>query len=209
MTESQPGILRKLPLQNVPSQKLGLAHEAALKDVADRKRVAREFASFLYLEVLKAMRATLARDGLFENDSVSRDMYSSMFDHELARLMANRDSEGLSKTVQQAIEKSRPMSRAKCATVLPSEGARQPSSELRDDRIYSEKDLRAATDVVSAERDEFTTGSGSKVKFAPMVIDKGNLLEIDDGGMMARCAYNAVNAGTTGEQIGQGRRLAP
>ena len=98
-----------------------LASAGAAKDVTERKRAAQEFASFLYLEVLKAMRATLPKDGLFENDSLSRDIYTSMLDTEVARMLAKRDA-GFTKTVVNGINQMVSMPIAEDAVGVSVEG---------------------------------------------------------------------------------------
>src|ERR1700747_2897593 len=75
-------------------------------DPAQRQHVAQEFASFLYLEVLKAMRASLPKSGLLDDDSTAHDIYTSMMDGEIARVIAKRDTTGLTKMVEKALEKT-------------------------------------------------------------------------------------------------------
>ena len=79
-----------------------LSGRMASADPAQRQKVAQEFVSFLYQEVLKAMRATLPQDGFGEkSESLSRDIYTSMMDAEIAKAMAKRDSSGFAKTVRE------------------------------------------------------------------------------------------------------------
>ena len=113
MDQAKLEIIANSARQSSFSQKAQLlAHAAAETGASERKRAAQEFASFLYLEVLKAMRATLPKDGLFENDSLSMDLYSSMFDAEIARVLAKRDNEGFTNTVERALERTAPKGRA-------------------------------------------------------------------------------------------------
>ena len=101
------GKLGTLEVQNALNKKAELAiTKGSTSDPSQRKQVAQEFTSFLYLEVLKAMRAALPPGGLFEEDSNARDIYTSMMDGEIARALANRDTTGLTKIVEKALEKS-------------------------------------------------------------------------------------------------------
>jgi hypothetical protein len=77
---------------------------------SEPRRVLQEFASLLYLEVLKGMRATISQGGLFVDESLSRDLYGAMFDTEVARLLAHRDQEGVSRIIERVIPKSTPVS---------------------------------------------------------------------------------------------------
>jgi Rod binding domain-containing protein len=89
----------------------GPTHAWRGDSVAEHTRVAQEFASLLYLEVLKAMRASISQGGLFEANSLPREIYTSMFDAEIARLLARRGYEGISQTVERAIENTVPIGR--------------------------------------------------------------------------------------------------
>src|SRR6185503_10168464 len=74
-----------------------LAAGEAGRDKIARQKAAQEFASLLFLEVLKAMRSASPQGGFSETDGLSRDIYTSMMDTEVARLMAARDTSGLTK----------------------------------------------------------------------------------------------------------------
>src|SRR3972149_7695099 len=85
-----------------------LSRAAAGADALQRQKAAQEFSSFLYLEVLKAMRAALPQEGLFADESLSRDIYTSMMDAEVARLMARRDATGFTSVVVKSLDKIAP-----------------------------------------------------------------------------------------------------
>ncbi len=67
------------------------------------KKVAEEFAALLFSEVIKAMRATVPRDGLFEEDSMAHDLYTSLADMEIARVMAKREWASLTGIVERML----------------------------------------------------------------------------------------------------------
>jgi murein DD-endopeptidase MepM/ murein hydrolase activator NlpD len=74
------------------------------------------------LEVLKGMRATVSQGGLFVDESLSRDLYGAMFDTEVARLLAHRDQEGVSRIIERAIPKSAPASGEQPSAAAPIAG---------------------------------------------------------------------------------------
>jgi murein DD-endopeptidase MepM/ murein hydrolase activator NlpD len=76
-----------------------------LEHAGSRRKAAQEFASLLFLEVLKAMRAASPQEDSSGGHSLSKDIYTSMLDTEVARLMARRDATGLTAAVEKAIDK--------------------------------------------------------------------------------------------------------
>lgn len=71
---------------------------------AQKRKAAQEFASLLFLEVVKAMRATAPEGGLFETESASNNIYMSLADVEMARAMAQREGVGLGKFIEKALD---------------------------------------------------------------------------------------------------------
>lgn len=69
-----------------------------------KQKAAQEFAALLFLEVIKAMRATVPSGGLFESDSLSQDVYSTLADAEVARSLVKREGVGLSKYIERALD---------------------------------------------------------------------------------------------------------
>ena len=99
---------------------LSAAREGMVEKLRKQK-AAQEFASLLYLEVIKAMRATVPADGLFEKDSLSQDLYSTLADVEVARAMVKREGVGLTKFIEKAMAVyDRPSVRAIPREPLPS-----------------------------------------------------------------------------------------
>jgi murein DD-endopeptidase MepM/ murein hydrolase activator NlpD len=202
--------LAKSARQNSLAQKAeSLAQTAAGSDAIERKRAAQEFASFLYLEVLKAMRATLPKDGLFENDSLSMDLYSSMFDAEIARLLAKRDNEGFTSTVERALERIVPKPRAQASLHAPLDGAVSSAFGTRDDPISSKKRYHAGIDIAVPAGAEIKAASSGTVTFSGTASGYGKVVEIDHGGgMVTRYAHNAANLVTAGQEIRTGDVIA-
>ncbi len=202
--------LGQSPAQNALSQKAeALLRDAAGKDSLERKRAAEEFASFLYLEVLKAMRATLPKDGLFENDSLSRDVYTSMFDTEVARVLAKRDATGFTKTVERAIDTLAPKPRTSGAERAPVAGVVSSSFGMRHDPIHGESRFHQGIDIAAPAGAEVKAPSGGRVTFSGPAKGYGNLVEIDHGnGMVTRYGHNATNLVTAGERVEPGQAIA-
>jgi murein DD-endopeptidase MepM/ murein hydrolase activator NlpD len=210
MKEFAPGNIGQSPMQNPLAQRAeALARNAAGKDALERQRAAQEFASFLYLEVLKAMRATLPKDGLFETESLSRDIYSSMFDTEVARVLARRDATGFTKTVEQAIEKMAPKSRSQGPVGAPLEGVVTSNFGVRDDPMTGAKRFHGGIDIAAPAGAEIKAPSGGKVTFSGTAKGYGNLVEIDHGdGRVSRYGHNAVNLVSVGDEVKAGQAIA-
>ena len=210
MNEFKVNITSKSALQNIIAQKAeALGRGGAAKDVMERKRAAQEFASFLYLEVLKAMRATLPKGGLFENDSLSRDIYTSMFDTEVARVLAKRDAEGFTKTVERAIKKMVPIPSAEGAVGVSAEGVVSSSFGMRRDPVHGQRGFHAGENIAALAGAEVKAASGGKVTFSGPLEGYGNLVEIDySGGMATGYGHKAANLVAVGEQIEAGQAIA-
>jgi murein DD-endopeptidase MepM/ murein hydrolase activator NlpD len=210
MNEFTLGNLVNKPLENTLAQKAeALARGAAGKDALDRRRAAQEFASYLYLEMLKAMRATLPKDGLFDNDSLSQDIYTSMFDTEVARVLAKRDTTGFAKTVEQAIDKLAPKPRGENGESAPVDGVVSSSFGMRHDPINGGKQFHSGIDIAAPAGSEVKASCGGKVIFSGRTAGYGNLVEIDHGGGMAtRYAHNAANLVAVGEEVKPGQVIA-
>jgi murein DD-endopeptidase MepM/ murein hydrolase activator NlpD len=72
----------------------------------EKQKAAQEFVSLLFLEVLKAMRASIPKGGLFESDSLQSDVYMTLADTEMSRALAGREGMGLRKLIEKALDRS-------------------------------------------------------------------------------------------------------
>ena len=211
-----------------------LATSAVGKDKAEQKKAAQEFASLLFLEVLKAMRAATPQGGFSENDGLSRDIYTSMMDTEIARLIAKQDASGLSQTIEKALDKL-------ANKVAPSNGSVQPTrgSDAEAPPIRSSVPPQASAKptpdigVVSSgfgpRRDPFdgvtrmhdgvdiavpagtpiAAAAGGKVIFSGAAGGYGNMVEIaHDNGLVTRYAHTAANLVTVGDAVKLGQSIA-
>ncbi len=212
MNQNPLALLGNPSRQNTFAEKAeGLARDAAPQDTAARKRAAEEFASFLYLEVLKAMRATLPKDGLFEADSLSRDVYSSMFDSEIARLLAKRDGAGFTRTVERAIDKLTPPAPAPAPRPvgIPVNGTVSSTFGMRQDPIHGKQGFHGGVDIAAPAGAEIKAAGAGKVTLSAVRAGYGNIVEIDHGsGLSTRYAHNAANLVVAGEHIKAGQAIA-
>ncbi|MDY7031203.1 MAG: rod-binding protein [Thermodesulfobacteriota bacterium] len=98
-----------VPLKNIPLQTMNISNglhrlenlEAKAKesleaaDSTDIQEVCAEFESLLIYFMLKTMRDTIPKSGLLDS-GMAQDVYTSMFDQEIAAKMADRGGLGLS-----------------------------------------------------------------------------------------------------------------
>ena len=204
------GNLVDLPTEGVAAQKAqALAHNAITKDGLERTHVAQEFASFLYLEVLKAMRATIPKDGLFENNSLSRDVYTSMLDTEVARVLAKRDATGFTRTVQHAIDSISPKVADKAILNPPVTGTVSSGFGMRYDPIHGTRTFHKGVDIAAPDGAEVVAPMGGRVIFSGPAPGYGNLVEIDHGnGLVTRYGHNASNLVSAGDDVLPGDPIA-
>jgi len=72
----------------------------------EKQKAAQEFVSLLFLEVLKAMRASIPKGGLFESDPIQSDVYMTLADTEVSRALAGREGLGLRKIIETALDRT-------------------------------------------------------------------------------------------------------
>lgn len=205
------GNLGKSALTNALAEKAqGLKQQASTADPRQRQKLAQEFASFLYLEVLKAMRATLSQDGFVEGESLSRDIYTSMMDAEVARAMAKRDSTGFSKTVEKSLERMpAPNHSAPGPAPASSPGIVSSSFGPRTDPIDGSREFHKGVDIAAPEGTPVKAAAPGKVVSSGWVNGYGNTVEVDHGGgLVTRYAHNSRNLVSVGDEIQAGQPIA-
>jgi murein DD-endopeptidase MepM/ murein hydrolase activator NlpD len=105
------GPIDKFDAQGLIADRAGaLAAKGDAATAAEKKKAAEDFVALLFMEVLKTMRASIPKGGLFDSDSVENDVYTSMGDTEVARAIAGREALGLRQMIEKALDHS--MSRA-------------------------------------------------------------------------------------------------
>jgi murein DD-endopeptidase MepM/ murein hydrolase activator NlpD len=202
--------LGSLAVANALSEKTPSLRDRSVDSAQERRKVAREFTSFLYLEVLKAMRATLPQGGFTESESLSRDIYTSMLDAEIARAMAKRDNSGFVETVEKALEKPP-------AAKSPGEPLRFPAAAgtvssifgLRADPLSGARRFHQGVDIAAPAGTAVKAAAAGKVTFSGWLDGYGNVVDVDHGnGLVSRYGHNAQNLVREGEPIEAGQAIA-
>jgi murein DD-endopeptidase MepM/ murein hydrolase activator NlpD len=217
----------KLPLSDAALKKAeSLAGRAAANDATQRRKVAQEFASFLYSEVLKAMRAALPQDGVDGNQSLSRDFFTSMMDGEVARSMARRDSTGFTKAIEKSLERinsspskasepvnAKPPPPAEIAPTpatsqTPAAGVVSSSFGVRADPISGGAKFHQGVDIAAPAGTPVKAAAAGRVRFSGRTPGYGNLVEVDHGGgWVTRYGHNSTNLVNSGDHIDAGQAL--
>jgi len=210
--------LGQFAVQNALSKKAeAISSAAAGSDALQRQKAAQEFASFLYLEVLKAMRAALPQEGLLEGESLSRDIYTSMMDAEIARLMARRDATGFTSVVVKSLDKIAPGGPARSLSPevtqdeiqVPVQGAVSSPFGSRADPFNGEAKFHHGVDIAAPSGTAIKAAAAGKVVFSGQLAGYGNLLEVDHGnGWVTRYGHNAANLVSPGDEIAAGQPIA-
>lgn len=88
----------------VPDKGSRLGEESLDSQKMRLRKATREFESFFLLHMLRAMRKTIPENGLLDG-GLGQDMYTSMFDEELARTIAGTSRGSLSEILYASLEK--------------------------------------------------------------------------------------------------------
>lgn len=203
------------------------AAQPLASDAKQRQKIAREFSSFLYLEVLKAMRAATAQDDASEGEPLSRDLYSSMMDGEVARLAAERDASGFAKAVERSLERvnvtAKPAPEIKNSnpslpavdntfeprSLAPVTGVISSPFGLRADPFSGTSKFHQGVDIAAPAGSPVKAAAAGRVIFSGFVANYGNMVEIDHGGGWAtRYGHNSANLVAAGDRIAAGQQIA-
>jgi murein DD-endopeptidase MepM/ murein hydrolase activator NlpD len=183
--------------------------DLAAQSPREKKKAAEEFASLLFLEVLKAMRAALPQEGLLETESLSRDIYSAMMDTEIARLMAQRDTSGFTKMVEQSLEKMTKKFREPDVSPVVARGVIVSEFGPRKDPFNGEKSFHHGVDIAAPVGSPIKAATAGKVIFSGWAQGYGNLVEVEHGdGIATRYAHNSVNLVAVGDEVMAGQSIA-
>jgi murein DD-endopeptidase MepM/ murein hydrolase activator NlpD len=156
------------------------------------------------------MRATLPQGGFSESESLSRDIYTSMMDAEIAKAVAKRDSGGFTKTVEKALDKmSVPRPPLASATKAPSEGVVSSLYGMRKDPFTGHRKFHSGIDIAAPAGSPVKAIASGKVVFSGPAPGYGNLVEIDHGGgLVTRYGHNSENLVSAGASIEAGQAIA-
>ena len=179
------------------------------RSASERRKAAQEFSSLLFLEVLKAMRATVPQEGLLENEGLSRDIFTAMMDSEIARAMAQRDSTGFTQQVEKSLEKTaaqppRPKEMRESANGIVSS-----TFGARTDPFDHHVKFHQGVDIAAPAGTPVKAAADGKVIFSGQAAGYGNLVEVDHGnGWVTRYGHNAANLVAVGDEIKAGQAIA-
>ena len=201
--------------------------QGSASDAKQRQKIAQEFSSFLYLEVLKAMRAATQQDDPSGGEPLSRDLYTSMMDAEVARLAAQRDSSGFAKAVERALERggvsAKPVPEINDAPpALPAPDKILPLSPQtplsgvisspfgwRADPFTGGGKIHHGVDIAAPAGSPVQAAAAGRVVFSGSVTGYGNMVEIDHGGgWVTRYGHNAANLVAAGDTVAAGQKIA-
>ena len=141
------------------------------------KKATREFESFFYLHVLKAMRSTIPKSGLLE-EGLGGDVYNSMFDMELSKKMAGGSSQSLADVLYRSLERH----------VVGSDGDNTPKIQteidfksrnfLRSISPDKQYDYKSAEPNAAIETPQMPfAGSRPAIKSDPILHEFGSVIE--------------------------------
>jgi murein DD-endopeptidase MepM/ murein hydrolase activator NlpD len=203
------GAIGKLALKEGHAQRAEGLGTMLPADARERKRVAEEFASFLFLEVLKAMRAAMPQGGWVDNESLSRDIYSAMMDAELARVMAKRDVTGLTQMVEKSLQAPRTDPPQPAVSSLPVKGVVSSAYGTRLDPITGTPRFHQGIDIAAPAGTPVMAVAPGKITFSGRRPGYGNVVEIDHGdGTTTRYAHNSTNLVSPGQEVQAGQAIA-
>jgi murein DD-endopeptidase MepM/ murein hydrolase activator NlpD len=178
-------------------------------DALKRQQAAQEFASLLFLEVLKAMRAALPQEGVLESEALSRDIYNSMLDAEIAKAMAKRDTTGFLKAIESALAKAAPEAQPNKLLNPPVEGDISSLFGARNDPLNGAKHFHKGIDIAAPPGTTIKAAAAGTVTYSALTAGYGNMVELDHGGgVVTRYAHNSHNLVAAGAQIQTGQPIA-
>ena len=180
----------------------GARGEETAREGEQTRKAAQEFAALLVYEVIKAMRAAVPAGGLFESDSLSNDVYHTLVDLEVSRLIARRDGIGLTGLIESGIEhRSLPSLRPVAGDVSSPFG-------LRQDPLDPQKRFHRGVDIAAAEGTPVRAVAPGRVLFSADAPGYGKLVTIDHGsGLVTRYAHNGVNLVSAGARVAAGQEV--
>src|SRR5689334_20304565 len=196
---------------------LGLSALQGVKPGVETKDVAREFTALLYLEVLKAMRAASPEGGFGDTDQTGRDIYNSMMDAELARVMAKHDNTGLTDIVERSMQRRAPVKLEShdLAPVssethfAPAAGVVSSRYGVRQDPFTKRARFHEGIDIAAPAGAPVRAPMAGEVTFSGTLPGYGNTVEVDHGnGLKTRYAHNSVNRVAVGEHVQPGDVIA-
>ncbi|MFN3740051.1 MAG: peptidoglycan DD-metalloendopeptidase family protein [Thermodesulfovibrionales bacterium] len=182
----------------------GLIQQQAVDQDKSRaiKEVSKELESFFLYELLKTMRRTVG----FQ-DSFQKDTYTSLFDLELSRVLAERGT-GLRDVIERQLS-TPSISQTFQNSILPSEG---PISSKFGERLHpltGRWNFHKGVDIAAPEGSPVRAIRDGRVIFSGYKEGYGNLVVIDHGGgLITRYGHNRKNFVKEGDSVNAGDIIA-
>ncbi|MFA5072289.1 MAG: M23 family metallopeptidase [Nitrospirota bacterium] len=201
------------PVQEPTAAVASLEQLKGRTDPAAVKAVAQEMEALFALELLKAMRATT---GPMAGKGLGADMYGSMFDMELSKLIAKRGlglQDMMTKSINRKLSSeqngvSAPVSlenltSSKKSQPLPVQGGKISSPYgMRNDPFTGNPAFHQGLDVTAPEGSEIKPLKQGTVKFSGKQKGYGNIVVVDHGGgFVSKYAHNQKNMVKTGDTV--------
>ncbi|MCX7792854.1 MAG: peptidoglycan DD-metalloendopeptidase family protein [Thermodesulfovibrionales bacterium] len=170
------------------------------------REVSKELESLFLYELLKIMRRTVG-----SQDSLQKDVYTSLFDLELSKLLAERGT-GLQKVIERQLLNSPLLSTGldlNSNPVLPADGAVTSKFGERLHPLTGKWSLHKGIDIAAPYGSPVRAVRDGKVIFSGYTDGYGNLVVIDHGdGILTRYAHNRKNMVKEGDRVKAGDIIA-
>lgn len=185
--------------------RVGAGGGRTAREEEGKRRVAEEFASLLFFEMIKALRATVPQGRLSAQNSLSHDIYTALADLEIARNIARHEGAGLVGFVERALAA---YDRA-ALSPLPVDGVVSSPFGVRRDPLGEGQRFHEGIDIAASPGSPIRAVAAGRVVFSGWVEGYGNLVAIDHGnGTVTRYAHAEANLVSVGEEVMAGQKIA-
>ncbi len=193
-------------------------------DPDSMKAVAREMESLFAYELIKSMRATAQ---LNSKDGLGKGIYMSMFDMELARLLAERglglqdillkalnkdagrtaspqpekDLSSVTFHSHQSEEKEKPSAASQLPS-MPVDGMISSHFGLRKHPLYGDRRFHYGVDIAAPSGTAIYPIKMGRVVYSGQQAGYGNIVIVDHGeGLVSKYAHNMINLVKEGDEV--------
>ncbi len=180
------------------------------------KVVSRELESLFLYELLKAMRRTTLAEG-----GLQKDIYTSLFDLELSRVLAERGI-GLGSAIERELMRrndgqirtegswnSYPSTNPGRLPLLPVQGRISSGFGMRVHPVTGLWSFHKGIDITAPPGSPVRAPLKGRVTFSGWRDGYGNLVEIDHGnGLITRYGHNSLNLVVQGQEVSEGEVIA-
>jgi soluble lytic murein transglycosylase-like protein len=171
----------------IPGKKTPGAMKESLDTKKHRLRKAtREFESFFVLHMLKAMRKTIPKSEML-NGGLGQDIYTGMFDEELARKVAgsspNSLSEMLYKSLEKHLEAEEPNSvgnqkaNGEVSTAIDNIGRQEINKFNRPDSISTSREINNREVKINSDTEEALVYHPARITPDPVLSKYGSTID--------------------------------